>query len=576
MKRIFKSADSAQAIWGAVGLVAAFFWLQAKVSGVFPTVFQDEWIYSMHSRLLPLGDSPIANYLYSWVYSGTNVCGLDFYSCAKQANVIFMLIFAVGIYLIARRYLGFYASAAIAFLSAISPISTYASFFMPESMYFAFSIFAIWAVLELRDRNTFIWAVGAGALLGATALVKPHSLFLLPVIGLFIVFVARPVGAGWAKRVGFGTAYLAGFLAFKFGLGFLLAGSAGLVWFGTSYEATLNSVLNPGASGISSGEIFGTPAQSLASGQQIFAADAVDAPKGILELFIAQLGGHYLGLFALAGVTLPSIIALLATRAEQYAKLRELASLIALSLVIFVPAFALFAALAINGGDPLQDRLVMRYYEFLIPIAFISGIAGFKAVQQLAGKFKLGILLVTSIGLFVVGIAGVGQYLPLIWDGAMLQGIATQRWLIAIYLIASAVVLIANLGKKEQMLKTLWMFLVPFVFLSSSFVATSALRDNALAPVYFDLAGQYARDNLTAIEQDDLVVVGQVRNELEAAKFWIDNPNVDQFVSPANSTVELGSLPADTKWVIAMNGVVISGNVSIVQGGDNWNLYKVN
>ena len=576
MKRIFKSADSGQAIWGAVGLVAAFFWLQAKVSGVFPTVFQDEWIYSMHSRLLPLSDSPIANYLYSWVYSGTNVCGLDFYSCAKQANVIFMLIFAVGIYLIARRYLGFYASAAIAFLSAISPISTYASFFMPESMYFAFSVFAIWAVLELRDRNSFVWAVGAGALLGATALVKPHSLFLLPVIGLFVVFVARPAGAGWAKRAGFGTAYLAGFLAFKFGLGFLLAGSAGLVWFGTSYEATLNSVLNPGASGISSGEIFGTPAQSLASGQQFFAADAVDAPKGILELFIAQLGGHYLGLFALAGVTLPAILALLATRAEQNAKLRELASLIALSLVIFVPAFALFAALAINGGDPLQDRLVMRYYEFLIPIAFIAGIAGFKAVQQLAGKFKLGILLVTSIGLFVVGIAGVGQYLPLIWDGAMLQGIATQRWLIAIYLIASAAVLIANLGKKEQMLKTLWMFLVPLVFLSSSFVATSALRDNSLAPVYFDLAGQYARDNLTAIEQDDLVVVGQVRNELEAAKFWIDNPNVDQFVSPANSTVELGSLPADTKWVIAMNGVVISGNVSIVQGGDNWNLYKVN
>lgn len=576
MKNLFKSADSAQAIWGALGLVAAFFWLQAKVSGVFPTVFQDEWIYSMHSRLLPLSDSPIANYLYSWVYSGTNVCGLDFYSCAKQSNVIFMLIFTIGIYLIARRYLGFYASAAIAFLSVISPISTYASFFMPESMYFAFSVFAIWAVLELRDRNSLIWALGAGALLGATALVKPHSLFLLPVIGLFIVFVVKPEGSSLLKRIGSGAAYLAGFLVFKFGLGFLLAGSAGLVWFGTSYEATLNNVLNPGANGIGSSELFGTPAQALAAGQQLLAADAVDAPKGIAELFLAQLGGHYLGLFALAGVTLPALISLISTRAEQFAKLRELAWLIALSLVIFVPAFALFAALAINSGDPLQDRLVMRYYEFLIPVAFIAGIAGFKAVQQLAAKFKLAVLLTTAVGLFVVGIVGVGQYLPLIWDGAMLQGLATQRWLVAIYLIVSAAILIANLGRKEQLLKTLWAFLVPTVVVSSSFVATSALRDNALAPVYFDLAGQYARDNLTPVEQNDLVVVGQVRNELEAAKFWIDNPNVDQFVSPANSTVELGALPVHTKWVIAMNGVVIAGNVSIVQGGDNWNLYKVN
>ncbi len=571
-KNLFKTADTAQAIWGATGLILAFAWLQAKVTGVFPTVFQDEWIYSMHSRLLPLSDSPIANFLYSWVYSGTSSCGLDFYSCTKQANVIFMLIFAIGLYLVARRYLSFYASAGLAFLAVVSPISTYASFFMPESMYFAFSIFSIWAVLELRERNTIWWAMGAGALLGATALVKPHSLFLVPVLGLMILVVIRPESSTWIKRTIAAVSFGIGFVVFKFGLGFIFAGSAGLVWFGTSYESTMNSVLNPSATG----SLFSVPVQNLAAATETVLAAETAETKGIIELFLAQLGGHYLGLFALAGIAVPAMVAVLVNRSAELAKLRDLAWLTVISLAIFVPAFALFAALAINGGDPLQDRLVMRYYEFLIPIAFILGIAGFKQISTLSKPLKPILVWATSIGLFVVGIAGVGEYLPLIWDGAMLQGLATQQWILSIYLIASAAILVANLGRNQHMVKTLWLGLVPLVVISSSFVATSALRDNALAPVYFDLAGQYARDNLSPTDQNDLVVIGQVRNELEATKFWIDNPNVDQFVSPASSTVVLTDLPADTRWIIAMNGVVIDGNASIVQGGENWNLYKVN
>lgn len=570
-KKLIQSADAAQAIWGATGLIATFLWLQAKVTGVFPTVFQDEWIYSMHSRLLPLSDSPIANYLYSWVYSGTNSCGLDFYSCTKQANVIFMLFFAIGIFLIARLYLGFYASAAIAFLAVISPISTYASFFMPESMYFAFSAFSIWAVLKLRDNYSWYWALGAGALLGATALVKPHSLFLIPVLVLFILFVLRPAGAGWLKRISFVLLNVAGVAIFKFGVGFLLAGASAFTILGPSYEATIKNVLT-GASGADG---FGTPAQDLAASVSVIAAEVAAAP-GIIELFLAQLGGHYLGIFALAGVTIPSLVALIASRGEATAKLRELAWLIVLSAAIFVPAFALFAALAINGGDPLQDRLVMRYYEFIFPIAFIAGIAGFKQLGQSSSKLKTISLSATAIGLFVVGITGVGEYLPLIWDGAMLQGLANQRWLIAITLIVAAIILISNLGRKEQMLKTLWFAVIPLSIISSSFVATTTLRANALSPVYFDLAGQYARDNLSVQDQNDLVVVGQVRNELEATKFWIDNPNVDQFVAAADTVVPLSSLPADTRWVIAMNGTSIDAGATVVQGGDNWKLYQVN
>jgi phosphoglycerol transferase len=568
-KLIDLKLDRAQSIWSLSAVVAAFIWLQAKVVGVYPTVFQDEWIYSMHSRLLPLSDSPIANYLYSWVYSSTNVCGLDFYSCNKQINVIFMLVFGVGVFLVARKFLAFSASLAIAFLSVISPISTYASFYMPESMYFAFSIFAVWALLDLRDRPVFWRYAVAGAILGATALVKPHSLFLLPVAGLFILFVAKPEGFNFVKRLLNAVVYLGGFLVFKFGFGLLAAGSAGLVWFGTSYEATLKSVLTPAALGSS----LHTPTHALAAGEQLQAL-ADSGTGNVVQLFFAQLGGHYLGLFAITGVVLAPVIILLTDKIST--KLRDLSWFVVLSAVIFVPAFALFAAMAIVGGDPLQDRLVMRYYEFLIPLTFIAGIAGWDHMKESRLQVRNVAIAVSAVGLFIVGITGVGAYLPLIWDGAVLQGLASQRWLLAIASFVSAFILLANFGRKNVLVKTLLVVVLPISVVASGLVATDTLRANALTPVAFDLAGQYARDNLSVDDKQHLVVVGQVRNELEAAKFWIDTPQTGQFVATANSTVDLATLPAGTKWVITMNGIQVSGPATIVQGGDGWNIYKVN
>ncbi len=557
-----------QAVWLSTGLLAVWLVVQAKVTGVYPTVFQDEWIYSMHSRLLPLDQSPIANYLYSWIYSSTNVCGLEFYSCAKNLNVVFVVLFALGLYLIARKYLGFYVALTIAAMSAISPISTYASFFMPESMYFAFSIFAIWALLEIRNRPTYWWAIIAGATLGATALVKPHSLFLLPVVGIYLLLVSRPEASNWATRFLHSVSYLAGFLAFKFGLGFILAGSSGLVWFGTSYEATLNNVLTT-ASPLGDS----LPTQVLAAGSNLTLA-ASASPSSLVELFLAQLGGHYLGLFALVGVALPSLIATLIRR--QSNSLNDLSWFVALSTIFFVPAFALFSAFAIRSGDPLQDRLVMRYYEFLVPLAIIAAIAGWKHLGELSNKIRVPLVLATAVGLFIVGIVGVGSYLPLIWDGSVLQGFASQRWLIGLIAISSALILLFNLGKKPMLVQTLFGVVVPFSIVVSSFIATDSLRANALTPVAFDLAGQYARDQLTVAEQDNLVVIGQTRNELEAAKFWIDNPKVDQFVATAGSTVDLLALPADTKFVITMNEVQVAGNVAVAYSGQGWQLYKVN
>jgi phosphoglycerol transferase len=439
---------------------------------------------------------------------------------------------------------------------------------MPESMYFAFSIFAIWALLELRTRPTYWWALIAGAMLGATALVKPHSLFLLPVVGIYLIFISRPEGSAWAKRLVHGASYLAGFLVFKFGFGFLVAGPSALVWFGTSYEATLNNVLNSAQALVAD-----VPTQVLASASNSVLA-AEPATASVIELFMAQLGGHYLGLFALVGVALPSLVIQLVRR--ESSSLSDLTWLVSLSAVIFVPAFALFSAFAIRSGDPLQDRLVMRYYEFLVPLAIIAAVAGWKLLGEASARLRVSLVLSTALGLFVVGITGVGSYLPLIWDGAVLQGFASQRWLIGLISIASSLILLMNLGRKPVLVKTLFAVLLPFSVVASSFIATDSLRANALSPVVFDIAGQYARDQLTVAEQNDLVVVGQTRNELEAAKFWIDNPKVDQFVATAGSAIELASLPGDTKYVITMNEVQVAGNVSIVYSGEGWNLYKVN
>jgi len=52
-----------------ISLITIFLFLVLRNIGLYPTVFADEYIYSKLSRLQPLSESTIPNYLYLKLYS---------------------------------------------------------------------------------------------------------------------------------------------------------------------------------------------------------------------------------------------------------------------------------------------------------------------------------------------------------------------------------------------------------------------------------------------------------------------------------------------------------------------------
>ena len=160
----------------------------------------DEYNYSKYSRLLPLADAIAPSYLYLAIYRATNLCGDGFYDCAKLFNALFFVASAPLIYLTARRTCTKSVSSIVALLALLGPVNSYTAYYMPEALFFFSFWLLTWFILRLDHSSSSKSWCFAGILLGLSALVKPHALFFLPAIVLYILYVSRKKEGNWSLQ----------------------------------------------------------------------------------------------------------------------------------------------------------------------------------------------------------------------------------------------------------------------------------------------------------------------------------------------------------------------------------------
>ena len=106
--------------WGLVAavLIGQAIWNFYRVAPVGPAILGDEYIYSQSARhQSPWGPQitgDFSNYLFNIVYSTTNVCGPNFYTCGKILNLVFFVGFIFLIFIAALRVMPFWPSAVLA------------------------------------------------------------------------------------------------------------------------------------------------------------------------------------------------------------------------------------------------------------------------------------------------------------------------------------------------------------------------------------------------------------------------------------------------------------------------------
>jgi phosphoglycerol transferase len=509
--------------------VALLAFLTARNAGMYPSVFADEWLYNLFSRLYDIKFAQRPSYLYFGVYSLTNQCGDGFLECARLINALFFVATIPLIYNLARQYLSSALALWVTILSVFSPVNAYSAYFMPESMYyFGFFLFA-WITLKGVHRKPLASIILAGCTLGAMTMVKVHAVFLLP--GLWVVvflpLLSTPSYKLAAKTCGLIIVSIIAFLSFRLCVGYLAAGKAGFDILGTDYTATAVS----------------------ASGMEQF--------RHLLPLIVYNLWGNILAVAVMFALPLAFLfnIDLSGIRGDnrQRSELRALQFFTVTLLILLILITAVFFA-RVQGTSPYEniERLSLRYYDFLFPLLFIVVGAAARQIGDVGDKYKFKVVCIggTSLISAYAVVTGLSGYLPGIADSPELRAFTYNPYVYSILGSLGIICAIMALFRlRTGVALYIWFFLPLTMVLSGHF--TNKEMRLRLVPDAYDQAGQFVQRYLGS-DVAKLVIVAPELSSIFRAHFYMSSQQTEFINLPNHSRIDPDSLPANKEWMLMM------------------------
>jgi phosphoglycerol transferase len=523
--------------------------LLTRILGLGPRVMGDELTYSTFSRLLPISESPVPNYLYLWVFSSTNACGPEFYSCARLLNVFFVLVTAVFVYLIARRFLSFGVSLFFSATVVVGPVSMYSAHFMPDSMFFAFATAFVWLLLRASSTDLGVKEyLILGVAIGVVSLVKPHGLFLLAALPALVIcspessrsrlqrfFVSAIVSTGAALLV-------------KLGIGFITAGENGLALFRSAYGEFVPAV---------QGQL------DLQDSSQL--STLTSLPLTIQNLILAVCVLFLVPVFATASAAMRS-------KSEKLSELQALSIVLIALLATFVAAVAVFS-FQLGSIDATQTlRVQLRYFEFLLILFSISALA-YSKTQHKSSSWIGAFAAISIAGLSLIWWFDYSKNYLHVYSDATFLPMLVRFFEIGtpIALVAFSLALLWGI-KRDWAIKG-WVFgLFPLLVLISipAMYFDDSIRNNS-KPTHV-VAAEFAAGTLSDDQLSQLVVVGASRQEVDASRFIIGNPNIRKRVVSQPSEFDIDSLPPRISWALLLGYQSASSNALQIFEGRGFQL----
>jgi phosphoglycerol transferase len=561
--------------WIATPFLLAL-WSISRVWNVLPSIMQDEYIYASQAKNLPFEEQNFSNYIFSWVMSLTNNCGTEFYSCTKSINSVLFLGTVAITFLIATRFLSFRTSVFVASVAALSPVAVPVSYFMPETMYFFMMNLTIWITLVVSKRNHWLSWAASGLLLGMTALVKPHALFLLPAFAVFaFLYTFKRNESGLLQAIRASATVVTTFLVAKFSLGYAFAGTAGLKLFG-GYESPA-AALTAAISQPAPQTVESSPSPDAVPAPDLVAAS--EAASG-LELFLGVSVSHLLAhtavLMLLAGIPLILSIRVTASVIRTKQPIGDVSAffiLIGLVTASMIGLVSLFEGYVTAGGDDHTDRLILRYYEFLIPAFLVMWLLLGRFTDSIR-RYRIiqGSVVVLATMIFVI-------YYPIIFnkqfaDSSTLPGLGNEQGLfifVGLFISSAVVYWIVNPQKGNQVLGR---FIVPLVLVLALVMSQNKLIEINGSTAYFDRAGWDSRSYLENVPGERILVIGQTRTEVFTVKFWIDEANIRDLLVVQGTAITEQNV-ADADFVVALGGMTIDFDHKVLTSGEGYQLVEV-
>lgn len=527
---------------------------------LLPSIMQDEYVYLSQALFNPLSADVYGNFVYSFIYSPLAMFGESFYVIAKLINTFFLFGFTLVVYLFGVEFIGRKLALLIAVATGFGSISLYSSFFMPEMMFYFFASITLLFLYKAISgtESGWFWFIASLGSLTLTGLVKPHAFILWIGLLLFLILMMvryrekRSVLTAWVSSL------LVAYPALKLFLGFVLAGEAGLTFLGKGYEESLFRFVE--RLGIVSSESL-SASSSLATGSPIiepsvgFGALLVTIALSLLTLLI--------GIFMASAGSLWVYIV-------RFRTLTDFQVIVAVVAAAYIVAIAGFTALVTLSGDDHSDRILLRYFEFLVPFIVLSALIEVNRRELI----KTGVVIWTAAA-SVVAFAGwvvIGSVFNLqISDSAFMTAVS-YFWIIGLLPPAAAIVTVV-ITKNRAINSTAivaWIFSVVTV-LGGVSAYSGFYQINAFAGPA-DAAGKKLQAEYSDVAGDKILVIGADRRLAFVVKFWSFRADVEHEVAGFGQEVDI-SLPKyeDYELIVQIPGPTIEGG-EVLESGQNYRI----
>jgi len=591
-------------IWIRIAWVAPLFLLltaftMGRFSNVLPKIMGDELIYSLNALERPLAESTHPNYIYSWLFSSVGACGDNFYLCNKWLNMVFLLGLVAMVYLIARLFAKPGIALTVAVLTMLGPISNYVTYFTPDLMFYFTVIAIVYWLLRFDESSSWLLWTLAGAALGLSALVKPHALFLLPTLLLYALWLSwRADRARWLLGLAKGAVAVASTMVVKLAIGFAIAGERGLGLFGGNYDGALNLVVSgrpERGSGANVKPAFSLldPAWIGTFGVQLVMHLAVwlvfmGVPLMVLltesrRLFTVKSAVDASALAAGVGAA-PT--AVLPSKAQGSGKSKNKRSgkgtskpqppsaavenefalrFVAVTLIMLISLIgvaSLYASISGAWGETLVNRVMIRYYEFmvvLLPIAVLI-----PSLTKWRSKLSSWLIPLVSLVVMVVGTLVLLTMVPPIYTDSALLASTRDSGILYWVLIPISVGFIGYwLHRREEATK-FWFYgfwpLIVVLYLITSY-------NNMVAPGsvqgLYTTSTFWVRENLTEEQREDMIVFGNDKRLVQTSQFWLRDPSIRGIQVNPKRELNLNDMPRDT-YLLFIGDMTANGQAQLI------------
>jgi phosphoglycerol transferase len=539
-------------------------WVMTRIMDVLPKILGDELIYSTNARHTALADSSVPNYLFNILYSTTSNFGYGFYSAAKVYNLFFLIGFAAVVYFAARLIAKPGVSFVVALFALVGPISAYASYFTPEMMFYFGCALVIYFALRFHVRTgAGKWAL-LGVGLGLVTLVKPHALFLAAPVVAYIVYLAfKAEGNSWLKSIARVVSFAGAVVITKFAIGYAIAGPKGLAIFGGSYDASASAAAKSGGAAIG-GAITDPNVTAIASG-------------GAVGTTVWQVLFHisYMLMFFAVPLILTGIQTFRALKAKgEPSETTKVSLFLFVSLIALVLVSAVFVAYSSAFGETLQNRVMIRYYEYLIPFLPLTLLPLGNHIPKLGNAAKWSILAGATIWL-IVALPNMSTIVPALFTDSSMIASAIKSGIPLAVFAALGVGMLAYWLFKPEIGASVWLFgFAPLMLLVYAISCYTNMTVPSSHVGMYTGSSRWVHDNISSKDRENIVVIGNNMQNVQAAQLWLDTPSSTGKMVAEGQEVNINDFPEKHQLILAIGKVALTGDGFIVRQTDSWALIK--